>query len=56
MLKEVNNLSELDKALFVASMGQPGIPDGARVPNEVTNHQLFLKADAVQYLDKPVYS
>jgi hypothetical protein len=56
MLKGVNDLSELNRALFIASLGQPGIPDGTRIPNEVTNYQLFLKADAVQYLDKPVYA
>jgi hypothetical protein len=56
MLKGVNDLSELNRALFIASLGQPGIPEGTRVPKEVTNYQLFLKADAVQYLDKPVYA
>ncbi|KAK4442999.1 hypothetical protein QBC34DRAFT_311883 [Podospora aff. communis PSN243] len=50
------SLLDADKALFFADPDQPGIPEGAAYPNEVTNYQLFQFADTMQRANKPSFS
>ncbi len=55
-LTTIDKLDLSAKAIFVASPLQYGIPAGTLVPNEITNEQLYRKADAVQDRRSPSYS
>jgi hypothetical protein len=55
-LTTIDKLDLSAKAIFVASPLQYGIPAGTLVPNEITNEQLYRKADAVQDRRRPSYS
>lgn len=55
-LSQSSNLSLEKKALFVAPLSQAGIPGGEFVDAAITNYQLFLKADAIQKKNYPLYT
>ncbi|KAH6878140.1 hypothetical protein BKA58DRAFT_376586 [Alternaria rosae] len=50
------SLEDEGQALFVAAQGQPGIPEGRTLPQEVTNYQVFIKTDVIQTINRPSYS
>ncbi|KAI4637821.1 hypothetical protein J4E83_000639 [Alternaria metachromatica] len=50
------SLEDEGQAMFVAAQGQPGIPEGRTLPQEVTNYQIFIKSDVVQTINRPSYS
>lgn len=50
------NMVDDRQALFIAALDQPGIPIGAKYMQEVTNYQLYVKADKVQVVNHPTYS
>jgi hypothetical protein len=50
------SLEDDDQALFVAAQSQAGIPEGRKLPQEVTNYQVFIKTDGVQTINRPSYS
>ncbi|KAJ8117460.1 hypothetical protein OPT61_g1352 [Boeremia exigua] len=51
-----SDLSLESKAFFIAPVSQAGIPGGEFVDAPITNYQLFLKADAVQKQNYPLYA
>ncbi|KAH6663233.1 hypothetical protein B0J14DRAFT_279213 [Halenospora varia] len=55
-LTTIDKLDQSSKAIFVASPFQYGIPAGSLVPDEITNEQLYRKADAIQDRRRPGYS
>ncbi|KAH7082501.1 hypothetical protein FB567DRAFT_581818 [Paraphoma chrysanthemicola] len=50
------SLADEGQAIFLSPANQYGIPGGNWIPDEITNYQLFLKADAVQSLNHPNFS
>ncbi|KLO80596.1 Uncharacterized protein LW93_2935 [Fusarium fujikuroi] len=56
LITNATNLTDEDMALFLSTPTQAGIPGGEFVPREITNFQIFSKADAVQKLDHPGFS
>lgn len=55
-LSGAEDFSDENLALFLAEPDQAGVPASRAYPREVTNHQAFLKADAVQVLNHPSYN
>ncbi|KAI4629857.1 uncharacterized protein J4E87_003044 [Alternaria ethzedia] len=45
------SLEDEGQAMFVAAQGQPGIPEGRTLPQEVTNYQIFIKSDGAETPD-----
>ena len=56
MCGPVASLADEQQAIFLGDSNQAGVLAGRAYPNEVTNYQTFIKADAIQRLNHLSFS